>query len=462
MLHRVGQRLDSLIDHYAAACAALSLLILALSGVGDPVTVNLLGLLLCMAGLTQRSAQVDLWTLVPLMVYVLACLASSLAAYGDITSGYGAFHGVFPVLYLLVACLGADEQRALKRSCALWTGLAAVAGLGQMAFVAVTEARASRLDGILGNPNAMGIFLVMGWFAVLGWRSEEQRNGRSLPDFLEPLVLMALAATLSMGSFAAMAVGVLVLLAEKRREASWEAAFRYACRVLARAALGMGTGLLIYLAAARTGVPWSCLFLLAYGGALMFGWRDLCRFLEAKPRMAALIAALGTLVALGAVLARPSAAATFAERLEMMGSGMRYLTADPLFGVGPFQWRMLDLHDGGKYFNTWHIHNVPLHVGVEMGWIAMAMLILAALRALGKKKTPPERALTAAFLFHNLMDTSFFYLGITALALMAAGEPRQGGRKLGGGAVKLLFALFAALFAWNLWGTLMTVWRGAG
>lgn len=461
MLRGIGRRLDSLIDHYAAACAVLALFILALSGVGDPVTVSLLGLLLCMAGLTQRSARVDLWTLAPLLVYVLTCLASSLAAYGDITSGYGAFHGVFPVLYLLTACLEADEQRALKRGCALWTGLAAAAGLGQLVFVAVTEARASRMGGILGNPNAMGIFLVLGWFAVLDWQ-RERGDGRSLPDLLEPLVLMALAATLSMGSFAAMAVGILVLLAEKRREAPWRDTVQYACRVLARAALGVGTGLLIYLAAARTGVPWSCLLLLAYGAALMFCWRDFCRFLEAKPNMAALIAALGTLVAAAAVLARPSAIATFAERLEMMGSGLRYLTADPLFGVGPFRWRVLDLSDGGKYFNTWHIHNVPLHVGVEMGWIAMAMLILAALRALGKGKTPQERALTAAFLFHNLMDTSFFYLGITALALMAGGEPRQGGRKLSGGAVKLLFALFAALFAWNLWGTVMAAWRGAG
>ena len=157
------------------------------------------------------------------------------------------------------------------------------------------------------------------------------------------------------------------------------------------------------------------------------------------------------LVALAAVLIRPSAVATFAERLEMMASGLHYLTADPLVGVGPFQWRLLDLHDGGKYFNTWHIHNVPLHVGVETGWIAMAALCLAGLRALDRRN--PLRAMTAAFLVHNLLDTSFFYLGVTALVLTAAGCAQEEGHTLGGGGTKVLFALLAGLFAYGLYYT---------
>ena len=80
MLHRIEQGLDGLIDRYAAVCVVLALFVLALVGVGDMVVVCLLGLLLCLAGMTRQSARVDLWILIPLLVYDLACLASSGAA----------------------------------------------------------------------------------------------------------------------------------------------------------------------------------------------------------------------------------------------------------------------------------------------------------------------------------------------------------------------------------------------
>ena len=73
------------------------------------------------------------------------------------------------------------------------------------------------------------------------------------------LIALALALTLSMGSFAAMAAGIVVLLLERKQSASWRETVRFICPVLARAVLGVGTGLLTYLAAARTGVPWLCL-----------------------------------------------------------------------------------------------------------------------------------------------------------------------------------------------------------
>ena len=274
----------------------------------------------------------------------------------------------------------------------------------------------------------MGIFLVMGWFLVLCCTEED----KSLSP-LEPLVLMGAAMTLSMGSFVAMAVGVLVLLTEKKRRAGWGDTLAYACRVLAKASLGMGTGLLIYLAGARTGAPWLTLPLAAYGVALMALWRQFEEFLEAKPTLAALLTAGGVLVAAAAIAVRPSALDTFAE------------------GVGPFQWRLLDLHDGGTYFNTWHIHNAVLHVGVEMGWIAMAALVIIALRVLARPASPGGRALAAAYLAHNMLDTSFFYLGVTALALTAAGGLEQEGQELDGKWIRLLFACLAALFLYGLY-----------
>ena len=64
----------------------------------------------------------------------------------------------------------------------------------------------------------------------------------------------------------------------------------------------------------------------------------------------------------------------------------------------------VDLNDGGKYFNTWHIHNVFLHVGVEMGWIAMGALILIAFRVLARRTT--HSASTAAAAQQNPSSSS--------------------------------------------------------
>ena len=447
------RKLEYLLDNYAPLCLALALTILSLTGVGDVGTASLVGLILCGVGLTRGAARADLGVLVPLVVYDLAALASSCAAYGNLVDGYGAMHALFPVLYLLAACLDDRELRLLRRCCVLWAGAAAAVGIGRFVFQAVVQGFAVRLSGPLGSPNAMGIFLAVGWFILMYGKEDRQDRTPGLL-WLEPVLLTALALTLSMGSFAAMAAGVAVLLLEKKRETSWRETVRYICPILARAVLGMGTGLLVYLAAARTSVPWVCLLPLAYGGAAAACWGAYGRWLNARPRAALLIASMGVLVAAAATAVRPSAAATFSERLEMMASGLRYLPAKPLWGVGPLQWRLLDLNDGGKYFNTWHIHNIPLHIGVEMGWIAMTAIVLAGLRGLCRKKPALLRAGTAAFLLHNLMDTSFFYLGITALTLTAAGWPESGGRSLSGGAARVLFALFGVLFLYSLYFSL--------
>lgn len=449
MLRSLKRGWTGCLDHYAAACLIPALFILTLTGVGDVLTVSLLGLLLCGVGLTRGGGRVDLWVLLPLLLYDLACLASSFAAYGNLTDGYGVTHGIFPVLYLLLACLGEEERRLLEKGCALWAGLAAGAGVLGFVYLAVTQGRAGRMSGFLGNPNAMGIFLTVSYLVFTGRKTEG--TSWTPPAFLEPLLLMALALTLSMGSFAALAAGLLVLLVRQIKTDGWRSAFPCACRRLAKASFGVGTGLLLYLAAARTGTPWLCLPLLAYGIAVMLSWRKFTRFLEAKPRMTGWIAALGVLVTAAVIVLRPSAVSTFRERLEMMGSGLRYLTEHPLLGVGPFQWRMLDLNDGGTYFNTWHIHNALLHTGVEMGWIAMAMLLVIALRAFSKGLPPAKQALAVAFFVHNMIDTSFFYLGITALVLLTAGEPWRKGRTLDGRVVKLLFLLLAGLFAYSVW-----------
>ena len=448
--------LTALLEHSAAGCLFLALFILTLLGVGNALAVGALGLALCVLGLGQEEARVDLGVFVPLVLYNLMSAISSFRTYGNLIDGFASTQVIFPLLYLLVACLEEKERLFLRRLCATWVGTAAVYGIGQFAWLAVTSGT-RRLSGLMGNPNAMGIFLVVGWFALVGCipRSGERPGWAVCLRYLEPAVLIALSLTLSMGSFLSLAVGMAVLVRNETRHGSWRDVFRLTCRLLAKASLCMGLGVLAYLAASRTDVAWSCIPVLVYGGVIAAHWPRLEHFLEARPRMAAVLAAGGTLVAGAAVLVRPSSIATFAERLKMMKNGLGYLFREPLLGVGPYQWRLLNLYDGDTYFNTYHIHNVFLHVGVELGLVAAAMLAVVAVRHWQKKKPAAQRGGFAAFFFHSMMDTGFFYLGITGLTLLTVSDPWQRGKLLREKTLRGMFGAFALLFAYNIYCVLI-------
>ena len=99
MLHRIEYGLDCLLDHYIVACIVLAQFIMTLLGVGDVRTV----------GLVRGSAQVDLWVFLPMVFYILTGMASAFAVYGNISDGYASLQMIFPVLYLLLACLEEAE-----------------------------------------------------------------------------------------------------------------------------------------------------------------------------------------------------------------------------------------------------------------------------------------------------------------------------------------------------------------
>lgn len=459
----MGDGFWRLIDHYIVLCLFLALFVLLLLGVGDVQTVSLLGLLLCLVGLVQApafsaaGAKIDGWILGPLLVYNLLSAVSSWVTFGSIADGYAGCQLIWPLLYLLLAGLSDEEQLWLRRLCVCLAGTVAAAGLGQFCYAALAAGGARRLAGLLGNPNALGIFLVLGWLIWQGCNpklenASDKRQGLlwRLWFALEAVLLMALALTLSLGSFLAMAVGIVILVMGRKTERGLGAAGIYLGQLLAKAALGVGVGLLLYLTVARTDYPWLCLPLLLYAGALAVGWLDFERFLLARPKAAAGLAALGGLVAAGLVLVRPSSLATFAERLQMMRNGLGYFWQNPLLGVGPYQWRGLNMQDADKFFNTWHIHNVFIHVGVELGLLAAAALLVWAVRLWLRQKQTEAKAELGAFMTHCLLDTSFFYVGITALVMLTAAGPVQNDRiVLSCWAWRLLFGLLALLFAWD-------------
>lgn len=445
MSGKLAKGFDTISEHYILFLLAMALMGLTIIGVGDTVTVSLLGLVLCLAGIAIKPGRVDLQILVPLLVYLAVGAASSYHALGNVTHTYTATHAIYPVLYLLMASLEEKELLWLRWFSALWAGYVAANGIGQFIFKAM-DGTAGRLGGMMRNPNAMGIFLVVGWFGLTAWMPAPEEKGLfpALLRRLEPLLLTALALTLSMGSFLALAVGMAIRGLDWARRFGWREAARRTSRMLAKAALCVGAGILMYFTGRNTSVPLLCVGLALWLGMLMFQWEKFDRFLLAYRWFPWLLCIGGFAVALAAVAVRPSAAATFVERLAMMRNAAGYLSVDPLLGVGPYRWRLLNLEDADTYFNTWHIHNVPLHIGVELGWVAMAAVVFLIFRALGKRGR--NVAGFAAFLFHNLMDTSFFYMGITTSALYTVGEPDRGGRRLNAWACRVFFGVFALLF----------------
>lgn len=443
--------LERLLDHYLVLLLFLSLISLTLLSSETPLLTGLLGLILCVTGMAQGRAKTDLWVLVPLILYQVFSVISFRMAYTGAPTGmiadFLSAQAFYPVLYLLMAFLNAEERLWLKRLCLLWTGCVAAVGLVQFILRAI-DGRAARLGGVFGNPNAMGAFLVIGWLVLQTCFPEGEEDGwNPWLRGLEPLLLAVLALTLSMGSFVAMAAGVLVLILSRVRGGTWRKTLTFACDILARAGFGVGLGVLMYTAARRSGQPWLCVPLALYLLAVMFFWGRFQSFLGDFPKAAAAMTALGALVAVAVVLSRPSSLATFRERLAMMENGLHYLTVHPLWGLGPYQWRVYNYLDSDLYFNTYHIHNVPLHIGVELGLPAMAMALTVLVRRFVKRSEPGHIAGYTAFVVHNLIDTSFFYSAVTAMTLMTVAEPGNGGRQLPALAVRLIFAGFAAMFA---------------
>lgn len=453
MVGGIKRAVNGVIDHYLAVCLFLSLFTMTIIGVGSIAIVGQLGMVLCVAGFLQKSAKADLWVLCPLLIYHIISLISCYTTFHRLVPGYPATQSVFSVIYLLMACLNQQDLLLLRRLCAAWAGVIAAIGIGQFTFYAVAQS-AKRLGGILGNPNALGIFMVISWFALLSCGSQEEETEGpwlSLLLRMEPLLLIAAALALSLGSFLSMAAGIFILFVSKMRSASFMEALLYLCRILARASLGVGTGILLYLTATRTSAPWLCVPMLLYAMALMLCWKRFLRFLLAHNWVSVTMTLAGLLVAAAAIVVRPSSIATFAERLAMMRNGLGYIAANPILGVGPYKWRELNLADADKFFNTSHIHNMFIHVGAELGLAAMVMLALITIRCFRKKTAPGQLAQCTAFLFHNLIDTSFFYTGITSLMLMTASEPAKGGKEIPQVVLRLLLCAFALMFAYNLY-----------
>lgn len=414
------------------------------SGIGMPLLIALSGMILCMSGLIEGEVHVDLWMLIPMIGFIAVCAYSSFTTFGNLSEGYTGIFAIYPVIYMLMNYLDETQSKLLRKLCILWGEVIAVQGI----IITVYDCFHStvfRLGGIIGNPNALGIFLAVIWLAVLRDRKEsESEKVTTLDQWIHcfsPLILVAIALTLSMGSFLALAVGVLLFMIQEKK-------IDFA--LMAEMSIYAGTGILMFIAGRKIEYEFLILLPAAYAVILAFNSKDFMTFFKSHIQLSMGITAVGVLGGAITVILRPSAAATFSERLEMMRNGLGYFMAHPLTGVGSYQWRILNFYDSDKYFNTWHIHNVPIHIATELGIIAVVLLVVIFVRAAMKKENKNAVPALGAFVLHNLMDTSFFYLGVTS-ALLFTNRCITGKKmKLGNMTARVIYGIFFIYFVYCL------------
>ena len=165
MKNKIENYQSILMEHYLVVLLLLSLIALTIAGIGSRRMVGLIGCVLCAVAITKGPVKIDLWIIGPMVIYEIFNGLSSLRIYGDVFHGFFNTQIIFPVVYVLVAYLSDQERLWLHRLCALWAGFVSIYGIFQFTHLALTGT-ISRSEAFLGNPNALGSFLIVAWFAA--------------------------------------------------------------------------------------------------------------------------------------------------------------------------------------------------------------------------------------------------------------------------------------------------------
>lgn len=159
-------KLGELLDYRIEICLFFALIILFLNAGSKPSIDICVSIFLCAIGLTQDRVKVDLYIIIPFIVYIVFGFISSYNAHGNIADGYTATHTVFPVICLLSSYLKERNLKSLRRICVYFAAVMALIGIGQFLYTSLAHS-AIRVGGIVGNPNPFGMFLVISYFIFM-------------------------------------------------------------------------------------------------------------------------------------------------------------------------------------------------------------------------------------------------------------------------------------------------------
>ncbi len=423
-------------EHFLLILLLFSLVALTITGIGSREMVGLIGCILCVVALTKDSVFIDPWILFPLLIYEIFSALSSISIFGDVFHGFFNTQIIYPVIYVFLSLLKDSERLWMRRLCAFWAWIISFYGILYFIYFSF-EGDISRLEIILGNPNALGCFLVVAWFSL-------KVSEINIVRRLEPLILTALALTLSMGSFLSMILATIILLIQKARIYNRKELISFALLTIAKNICGISAGIIIYFSVTFANTFWIACLTIIYVFLLSFYWYLMDDFLRKYKKISLLIFASGLFFVIAAIFIRTNAVATFIERFKMMENGLGYILKNPIIGVGPYQWRYLNLYDSDMYFNTWHIHNSLIHIGVELGLVALLMMVIIIIRIY--MKGGDGIVGFSAFFFHNMIDVSFFYPCITVLTILTTVGSNKEKYEMGRCSKNIFFLVFFTVF----------------
>ncbi|MGI5977508.1 MAG: O-antigen ligase family protein [Candidatus Limivicinus sp.] len=434
------------LDHPMLVLLCIALAAMSWLGSAGVQALSVVSVIICFALFFKKEIIVDIWSLAAMGVFLLCCLRSSWAALGNPAYGYSANFMFYPPLYLALCSLSQDEGARLRRFGVFWAEL--LSALGILHYISLSwTGSAGRLGFILGNPNMLGIYLVMAWLLLQRLEDEEASGGIKAGFLLkaEPALVCALVLTLSMGSFLSFALALLCRLVSKSRKSSFKTAFSQLAGTCARLAVFALPGLAMYISD-RNGLPLLCT-IFAILSLVLCVFRGRIRNFLARPKIALpAVLILGIPAAAAAVILRPTASDTFGERLKMMQNAFGYFKANPLFGVGVYQWQQLNKLDSDMYFHTYHIHNALLHFGAELGIFAVLAIIILAVRFWMNRENRPARSLMTAFYLHCLIDVTVFHMSPVTLFMIGCNSSGGGKLRLSKLAVRIISAVFLIYF----------------
>lgn len=407
-------------QRYTILLLLSSLILTTIGDFNSGLIVGVLALALSTNLLDSKSIElmVDLHILIPLGILYIVGMISLLYNVNEVIFGFTTDWLLLPVVYILVCSLGSNDMKRIKFFAILWVELITLFGLVQYVLAYLVNHEGGRFGGVFGNANAMGILLVFEWFLL---KSKDLEDLGYKFHIAEPLILVCLAMTLSMGSFVSFGVALLIFCKKSNKDI--RSVLLYFCNTVCKLLSPLLVGLLFYTSTRPNMSDWAIILpLVAFIGLLLI-WNQINNIIYVTSlKYAPLVLLVGVCATALFIWFRPSATATFTERIDMMASGFKYLFKNPLLGIGQFNWRSLDLSDGGTYYNTWYIHNVFLHLAVESGLLCLLSLVWVIVRFFkvqwNNYKGVAEMCAVCTLVIHSFVDVALFRICIPCLILI--------------------------------------------
>lgn len=156
-------------------------------------------------------------------------------------------------------------------------------------------------------------------------------------------------------------------------------------------------------------------------------------------------AATGRQQGAGRFLTISLSASTFLGRLLYARDALPLILGHPL-GLGYLGYPLLQGSVQTGVYSVTHLHNEPLQLLLDVGWLPGIAFLLALVRGFGKQNSPRNRGMLLLLLGHSLLDFDFQFTSLALLLMLALDPGGEKSRRIGArGPVRAAAALLGAV-----------------